>query len=155
MIQFQKILFPTDFSTCAAVAQKYAFDLARQCKAKLYVIHVVPNISFLGDSEVFHMHVPDVSAEMHKSAHEQLEAIVPKSLSDEIEVEFCVLDGDPFREILSFAKDHKVDLMVIATHGRSGLQHLLLGGTSDKVIRQAPCPVMIVRHPDRGQVVSE
>jgi len=153
MIQFKNILFPTDFSTCALAAQKVAFDVATQCQATLYIVHVVHGDSFLTDSEVFHFHLPDVSAQMEAAAQLHLDALVPDSLREKITVETAVLHGTPFREILNFAQEKQVDMIVIATHGRSGLQHLLLGGTSDKVIRQSPCPVLSVRHPDTGHVV--
>jgi len=153
MIQFDRILFPTDFSTCAAAAQKVAFDLARQGKSKLYVLHVVPRMSFLGDSEVFHIRVPDISAAMKAAAQQQIDALIPQSLRQEIDVETVVLDGTPSLEIVRFARDRRIDVIVISTHGRSALQHLLLGGTSDKVIRQTPCPVLIVKHPEKCYVV--
>jgi len=154
MIQFKTILFPTDFSTCAKAAQKVAFDVASQCGARLYIVHVIHTTAFLGEAEIFHFHLPDFSSQMEKAAQQHLDTLVPDSLRQKIAVEAVVLHGTPFREILTFADEKQVDLIVIATHGRSGLQHLLLGGTSDKIIRQAPCPVLSVRDPDACNVVA-
>jgi len=153
MIEFNSILFPTDFSPCASAAQKYALDMARQSGAKLHIVHVIPKKMFLDAAEVFHIHIPHIMEDMEVAAREQLDAVVPESLRGDIDFETTVLHGVPYTEIVNYATEKHIDLIVMATHGREGVEYLLLGGTTDKVIRQAPCPVFSVKHPDIAQII--
>ena len=153
MIRFDTIVFPTDFSPCAAAAQRYAVQIARECRAKLYIIHVIPKISFLDAADVFHIRMPEMTAEMKDAARKPPDALVSPKDREGLDVETVLLHGVPYREIVDFAREKSADVIVIATHGRTGLEYLLLGGTTDKVIRQAPCPVLSVKHPDMDRVM--
>ncbi len=144
-IKIEKILFPTDFSECAQHAQMYALSLATEYKAQLIVLHVVPQLNLPPEMEATASALYD---EMEKKAKEKIFKLVPKRFLNKIKIQNVVVRGVPFLEIIKEAKKRNVDLIIIATHGRTGLQHAMFGSTAEKVSRKAPCPVLIVRHPE-------
>jgi nucleotide-binding universal stress UspA family protein len=133
MIHVQKILYPTDFSSCSNQAYFHALALAEIHGASLTILHVyVPGFN---------------SAELgsRDSCREQLEQIRPADAA--IRVQHLLLDGDPAREIVRHAREGGIDLIVMGTHGRRGLERLLMGSVAEKVIRAAPCSVLVVKLP--------
>jgi nucleotide-binding universal stress UspA family protein len=90
---------------------------------------------------------------MKKSAEEAMSKFVTEETRKEVEVETAISQGTPFLEILKFAKDKEIDLIVIATHGRTGLRHVLFGSVAEKVVRKSPCPVLSIRHPEHEFVM--
>jgi nucleotide-binding universal stress UspA family protein len=134
MTGFTHILHATDFSESSELALARAVDLARQCGAKLTLIH-----AYVGPlmSEGF-AYVPDIRPE--------LEERLAKVAEGEPDVEFdrVLRVGTPAEAIVDYARDHNCDLIVIGTHGRTGLTHMLMGSVAEKVVRLAECPVMVV-----------
>ncbi len=143
----KRILVPTDFSAPSARALAYGAAFARQFRAELIALHV---------------HDQVVSSPAHSSAVETLQLLesIHRSLRDEMEkfaepllvsggetlpCRFLVVDGAAADGIVQTAKEEQADLLVIATHGRTGLKHILLGSVAEKVVRLAPCPVLVVR----------
>ena len=148
MIKLKKILCPSDFSENSQEALQYAIHLMlHDDDATLYMVHVV-------DSRVFDYNGPICEQEpyvtkvaLEQSIREQLEkkllAGVPKEIQNR--VESIILFGVPFLEIIKSARDKDIDLIVIGTHGRTGLAHMLIGSVAEKVVRKAPCPVLSVK----------
>ena len=149
MIKLQQILCPTDFSEFSLCALPYAVDLARQFEARLHCLHVVDE-SYqyalgIGESAM-PMVVP--MEEILQSAQQQITKFVEEHLQeDQARLQAKVMAGRPFVEIIRYARDNEIDLIVIATHGRGGLASMFLGSVAEKVVRKSPCPVMTIRHP--------
>jgi len=152
MDRFKTILYPTDFSEHSLVALPYALDLARQFGAELHCLHVVDEAYqyWLGAGETATV-VPVVmpAEEMRKAAEEQMRRFAAERLQEVArEVITKVLVGRPFLEIIRYAREHGVDLIVLATHGRGAIASMLLGTVAEKVVRKSPCAVLTVRHPN-------
>ncbi len=147
MIKLKKILCPFDFSETAQVALKYAMHLMLQDDdATLCLVHVVDSRVF--DNSTIYGQEPSVTmVALDESTREQLESKLLAEIPDEIQsrVESVILFGVPFLEIVRMAKDKNVDLIVIGTHGRTGIAHILIGSVAEKVVRKAPCPVLSVK----------
>jgi len=151
-MKVERILFPTDFSEGALHALSYAVDLAKHYNAKLYVVHVIYDLA-----KATGMHVPHVShEEMYKELNKWAETEMDKCCLEELRgfqnLEKAVLKGIPYEEILKFSSDNKIDIIVIGTIGRSGLERFIFGSTAERVVRRAPCAVMTVRVPEHRKV---
>lgn len=140
-----KILFATDFSEGSAVALPYAVDMAKQYGAKLYLVHVVYDITKATGWYVPHVAIGEIYDEIEKSAKAEIEKIDTAGMRDLKEVEQVVLKGTPYEEIIRFAEENEVDLVVLGTHGRKGIDRVLFGSTAEQILRNAPCPVLSVR----------
>ncbi|MDN3513663.1 MAG: universal stress protein [Candidatus Brocadia sp.] len=149
MIKIEKILFPTDFSACSKHALKYALDIALERGAKLYILHVIPKLNIPVGTGGLTFSVSKLYSDMEREAKKNIYRLVPKRFMEKIKVENIIVRGTPFLEINKAAKKYDIDLITIATHGRTGLSHALLGSTAEKVVRTAPCPVLCVRYPER------
>lgn len=154
MINLRTILVPSDFSECSDEAVQYGLELAHRFGASLHLLHVVadPAAQPWG-AEAFSMPVLEVVEAWQKQAEERLQAAVPDADRDRVTVVSVV--ATPCAEILAYAAAHAVDLIVMGTHGRSGISHLLLGSIAERVVRRAPCPVLTVRRPEHGFVETE
>ncbi|MCF6154534.1 MAG: universal stress protein [Candidatus Brocadia sp.] len=153
MIKIEKILFPTDFSACSKHALKYALDIASERGAKLYILHVIPKLNVPVGTGGLTFPVSKLYDDMEREAKKNIHRLVPKRFLEKIKVENIIIRGTPFQEIIKAAKKYDIDLITIATHGRTGLSHALLGSTAEKVVRTAPCPVLCVKYPEREFVV--
>jgi nucleotide-binding universal stress UspA family protein len=142
-----RILFPTDFSDYNDGALRLASSLAAQAQARLYIIHVHEWQPLnVGLGEAAFLDAPTWREELQE-VEEQLHKVVP-SIGGVDFVHEC-LTGSPESEILDFAEAHDVDLIVMASHGRTGLSRLLMGSIAEGVMRRAKCPVLIVKQPVR------
>ncbi|MCL4493177.1 MAG: universal stress protein [Nitrospirae bacterium] len=141
----KRILFPTDFSEGALSALPYAVDLAKNCGAKLYMLHVVYDIATASGLYVPHVSVDEMYKELEAGAKKELENFGLEERRGVKDVEYSVLRGTPYEEILKFARENNVDMIVLGTHGRKGLDRFLFGSTAEKVVRYAACPVLTVR----------
>jgi universal stress protein A len=137
VFRLKKILVPLDFSSCSNKALQYAIPFARQFGAELVLAHVIQ--PYLPLSEV-----APLEAESAAYARENLAAL-QKAVGDAVPSRILLRWGDPHREIIDVAKEFGIDLIILSTHGHTGLEHLLLGSTTEKVVRHAGCPVLIVR----------
>jgi nucleotide-binding universal stress UspA family protein len=149
VIEIRSILAPTDFSKHAAKAVRYACLLAERFGAELHLLHVLSDIVPVGPDP---MMTPVLPPEYYVEAKEQSLQVLDKTLEPDWGrpggVETAVTWGEPVEEIVAYARDHAVDLIVVATHGRTGLSHVLLGSVAERIVREAPCPVLTIR--DRG-----
>lgn len=146
-VEFKNVLFPTDFSEVSLEGWPHAVTLANCFGAQLHCLHVVDEAyqywSSMGPESIPVGPPPDDMIEvgnqrMARLAKEQFADVKPA-------VETEVVLGRPFFEIIRYAKEHDIDLIVMGTHGRGALAHVLLGSTTEKVVRKAPCAVMTVR----------
>ncbi len=142
---FKKILCPVDYSVCAQEALRYATFLAQRDDAKLYLIHVV-DIRMYGHEAPLSFEMPRPSEETLKKVKESLADAVLKEAKGKLDVETIVVMGIPAIEIINTAKEKGVDLIVMGTHGRTGIAHVVIGSVAENVVRKAPCPVLTVRH---------
>ena len=145
MVTLKKILCPVDHSECSYLALKYAISLALKDEAKLYLMHVID--SRLYDTEMYKFSPYKLNEIDESKIRADLMKSLPDGTSDVLEVETIVVKGVPFNEIINAATEISVDLIVIGTHGRTGLSHVMLGSVAEKVVRKAPCPVLTVRMP--------
>ena len=146
-MKLERILCPLDFSEFSARAFEYALSLARHYKSKLLIEHVL-HLAFSADPSYINAEAMDkVSHGLSAFAREQLADFLRKHPSKGIEIESFVEEGDVTDSILAFAQAQAVDLIVMGTHGRHGVDHILLGSVTEKVLRKARCPVLAVRKP--------
>ncbi|MFQ5463206.1 MAG: universal stress protein [Phycisphaerae bacterium] len=149
-IAFRRILFPTDFSEVSLAALPYAINHAESFEAELHCIHVLDDgyqyWSALGPESIPAGPPPE---EMHALAVTRMGQLREEhlgSLTQSVVTE--VIPGRPFKEIIVYAREHQIDLIVMATHGRGAVAHMLLGSTTELVIRKAPCAVLTIRWKD-------
>ncbi len=146
MFKVMKILYPTDFSESSLEALKYAVSFARSCQAKLILMHVVNEKIFSEGLSLARVSAPEsLGQELAAEAGRQLRMIIPSDLRQGLDVETVILSGNPSSEVIRYAKDNHVDMIVIGTAGRSGVEHMMFGSTAEKVVRGAPCPVLSVK----------
>lgn len=137
----KKIVFPTDFSTLSDAALEHAVALARETGAKLLIVHVEePPMAYGGGEMYYGLPEPD-----HAAVEQMLSKVVPKS--GDVPYEHRLLTGSPADEIVRFADNQQADLIVLGTHGRTGLRRVLMGSVAEAVVRRANCPVFTFKHP--------
>ena len=147
MIAIKKLLVPTDLGEYSQFALKYAAAFAEAFAAKVYVLHVHEPYP---QGAVFEGIVYDseLVAKAEARARLELEAIVAQLTIRKIQAEALFVTGRPYIEIVGAAEKLGVDLIVLATHGRRGVSHLVFGSNAEKVVRLSPCPVLTVKHPE-------
>lgn len=144
MLNVARILVPTDFSPNSLKALACAKEIARKFGSEVVVVHVVEPPVYPVTLDVGAVGAPDLSAEIDRYVEEQLARLVQEHARD-VKLRPVRRRGAPFEQILAAAAAEKADLILIATHGYTGLKHVLLGSTAEKVIRKAACPVLVVR----------
>jgi universal stress protein A len=146
MIAIERVMVPVDFSRESMLAAKFAASIAKQYHSRLYMFHVLEPLHASVQAEI-----PDLKAfeqRRNDSALEDLRRMIPQAVRESLQVEEILEVGRPtYHFIVERAKALEIDVIVIATHGRSGLAHMLLGSVAEKVIRYAPCPVFVIRNP--------
>ena len=155
MIRLTKLLVPTDFSEDSEQAARYAVELAKRFQAEIHCIHVVDIPADLLSTSDYYMTGPSEQFidQIREESKKNLEGFAEKNLEG-AQVQTAFLEGSPFVEIIRYARDQQIDLVVIATHGRTGLKHVLFGSVAEKVVRKAPCPVLVVKREERDFVLS-
>ncbi|NJD22015.1 MAG: universal stress protein [Melioribacter sp.] len=150
MEQIKKILVPIDFSDYSKNALKYATQFAKQFNAKIYLIYVVEPMIYPADFSMGQVAIPSTDIDLHSRAEEELKKLSKDIVNGNSRVEILIKTGKPFVEIIEAASANDIDLIIIATHGHTGVEHLLFGSTAEKVVRKAPCPVLTLREPVKG-----
>jgi nucleotide-binding universal stress UspA family protein len=155
MLEIKLILCPIDFSEFSERAYHHALSLAEHYQAKLVVQHVVelwrhPSASFAASGGLYE----EFCQALRESGEEQLRQFAKNHTHDEIKPELVVHEGTAPDSVLSFAQAQKADLIVMGTHGRRGFDHLMLGSVTDRVMRSAPCPVLVVRKPPHDSMAA-
>ncbi len=149
-LNIKKILVPIDFSDYSKSALKYAQEFSKYFNAEIFLIYVVEPMVYPPDFSMGQIAIPTIDIELDKRAKEELEKLARNEIPEDIKFQIIIKTGKPFVEIIQTAKELDVDLIIIATHGHSGVEHILFGSTAEKVVRKAPCPVLTLREPLKG-----
>lgn len=152
-VSLKKILVPQDFSEYSLHAMKYAVTFAELFKSELIVLHIVEPIVYPADFSFGQVSIPAMEEEIRKHSEEQLNDLMEKEIPAGTKATSIIRIGKPFIEIVEVAKSENADLIVISSHGRTGMDHVLFGSTADKVVRKAPCPVLTIRPHEHEFVV--
>ena len=149
MSPFQKILAPFDFSEQSKHALQYAANLARRYEAPITLVHVC-DADWFSVPESFLLYTPSQLPQLMAGVEKQLEPVKHELLAAGVmQVKTVVVQGTPYAEIVRIAEADQFDLIVMGTHGRTGLRRLLMGSVAEAVIREAPCPVLVYRAPHK------
>ncbi len=147
MLSFKVIVVLTDFSDYSLRALPYAIDLAAKYDARLKVLHVnepslqVSDVAWVGVDE------RSVNNDHVREARRHLEKLVLEMVPTDVPTDAEILTGNAVDEVIRYARDVNADLIIMATHGRSGVSHMLMGSTAEHVVRKAPCPVLTLKQP--------
>jgi nucleotide-binding universal stress UspA family protein len=147
-INIQRILVPIDFSEHSKNALKYAISFAQKFKASIDLIYVVEPTIYPADFSFGQIGFPNVEEELRTRGGNELKNLVKKEIAGNVVSRKVVRTGKPFYEINQYAIEENISLIIIATHGHTGMEHILFGSTAEKVVRKAPCPVLVVRSGD-------
>lgn len=150
MLPIRTIMAPTDFSDVSRETIGTACELAEHFAAELVVVHVVPPIPALPSDPHYNFEVPAYQDALDENARRQLKETLQGKICSKIPTRSMIAHGDPAGEIVRLAEEENVDLIVIATHGLTGWQHLIFGSVAEKVVRTAKCGVLTVRGPRVG-----
>ena len=154
MIHLKNILVPSDFSECSEAAVRYGLALAHAFGATLHLLHVVQDpYTQPWAAEAFPAAMGDLLTDWQQQAERQLRTAVPDE--DRARVAITCIVASPFPAIVRYARDNDIDLIVLGTHGRGPVAHMLLGSVAEKVVRRAPCPVLTVHHPQHEFVTED
>lgn len=145
-----RILVPIDFSEYSKPAISFSKDLAKIFNSELILVHVVEPILYPPDFSMGQVALPPLTIDIDSAAKEELERLIKNEIRDEFKASSIIRTGKPFVEIVDAAIELDIDLIVISSHGRTGVEHILFGSTADKVVQKAPCPVLTVRDPLKG-----
>lgn len=151
MINLKRILVPTDFSTTSEAALSYGIALARAFNAKLVFMNVPEHPGVAAEAE----YPIGIYETMQNAANQRLGELLSKDEARELKPEYVMRVGHPAEEIVNFATNHAIDLIVMGTHGREGVARVIVGSVAETVVRRATCPVLTVHYPEREFVVSE
>lgn len=145
--RLKNILVPIDFSETSRKVLKYAVPLAEKFGARIILVHVVePRI--YPENLVIPAEIEDMNIRLMRNGREMLQRLREHVVAPEIKSDVFVVLGKPYQQIVDVAKTEKADLIVVATHGYTGLKHAFLGSTAERVVRYAQCPVLTIREPE-------
>jgi len=146
MLILKTVLVPTDFSDASESVFRYGKVMAEAFGASLHVVHVMEDLlAHAWAAEVYVASMPQLRDEIEKESRQRLAALLGDDERRAYRAETALLAGNPFLEIIRYAKAHDIDLIVMGTHGRGPIAHMLLGSVAEKVVRKSPCPVLTVR----------
>jgi nucleotide-binding universal stress UspA family protein len=149
MIKINKVLVATDFSEASESALLYGREFARTFGAALHVLHIVENSTTWAGPEAVSVDFVRLQAELEASAQNALLRIIDAEDREQLNAVAAIRTGSSTAlEIAAYAKEEGIDLILMGTHGRGMMGHLLMGSVAEKVVRIAPCPVLTVRHPE-------
>lgn len=149
-VTYNKILVPIDFSSFSRNALRYAIHFAEQFKASLHLLYVSEPVIYPPDFSMGQIAVAASTLEIEKQASVELQKLAESEIGSRLPYTVSIRAGKPFVEIIEAAKEDDADLIIISTHGHSGVEQILFGSTADKVVRKSPCPVLTLREPIKG-----
>jgi nucleotide-binding universal stress UspA family protein len=155
VIKLKKVLVPTDFSDSARQALRYGMSFAKEYGAELVLLHVVENLTVGYASDLFPVPMAEVFQEISGYAKTELAKLGEEARRRGITVREEVSQGKPSAEIIRFATENEIDVIVLGTHGKGMLDQALFGSTTERVVRRAPCPVLSVRLPEHEFVEGD
>lgn len=147
MFKIKNILLPTDLSSTSLSAADYAVELANQYNAKIHLLHVLEKTPPILAIRSLDLSQEKILKSFEDEGRKSLESAVKKIQKNRIEelnIEPVLKKGIDYEEIIKYSKEYKIDVIVIATHGRTGILRTLLGSVAEKVIRYAKCPVLVI-----------
>ena len=147
MVTIRKVLFPTDFSEPSEAAWGFALSFAKEFRAEVVLLHVIAEPPRLGEACEIGFTPERFLQVATQEAQHLMGDLVAKAADARVTITPRIRQGVEFREIIAAAREEGADLIVMGTHGRTGLAHALIGSVAEKVVRKAPCPVLTVRHP--------
>jgi len=148
MVNIKNILYTTDFSDYSKYALPYAIEMAGKFQATLHCLYVVEPMNTPVDFGWTQVNYMDIEEEHAKHAKTSLNKLVKEQIPEQITTNVHIVHGRSFKEIIEFTRENSIDMIVMATHGLSGLSHIIFGSTTEKVVRKSTCPVLTVRHPE-------
>ncbi len=147
MKEIKKILFPVDFTEACEKVADYAKLIAEKFGAKLYILFVVEDLSKFAGFYVPHAALEKLEKDLYEGAQKKMEALVEEKFKG-MDVETLITAGEVADKICETVKAKDIDMIVMGTHGRKGLERALVGSVAEKVVRMAPCPVLVINtHP--------
>jgi len=145
MKELKTVLLPVDFSDSSELLAEYALTFGKAFSAKIFVLHVVSSLEDYTGLYLPHISLETVMGEVYNSAKKSLNDFCLRYFEGKIQYESILAKGDAYREILNTATEKKADVIIMGTHGRSGLDHLIFGSTVERVLRGAECPVLTAK----------
>jgi universal stress protein A len=152
----ERILWPTDFSELSIRGGHYALGFCQHFGAELHIIHVIPpplspDVSLVVPAEV---PVTVAEPEIVEASEEALKKLIQEHFSGYEKLAAKVFFGNPWPGVCDYAKEHAIDLIVVTTHGRTGLSHALIGSTAERIVQHAPCPVLTIKDREKDFIVK-
>jgi universal stress protein A len=144
-LSIRSILVPIDFSVHSKNALRYAVPMAEQFGASLHLVYVVEPTIYPADLGFGQVVLPGVEEELRDKGAEELKSLIQREIGDRVKASSNVRTGKPHQEILAEAEEKRVDLIVVASHGHTGVEHILFGSTAARIVRLAKCPVVTIR----------
>ncbi len=150
VLNIRRILYATDFSRHGSHAFRYAITLAKHFQAKLIIVHAISLPPTIPADPTGGVALTDYFEELEEESKARLQEMLQQAKNHGVEAETVLADGAAHKAVLQEARRLASDLVVVGTHGRRGVEHLLLGSTAEKIVRQSPIPVLVVRHPQHS-----
>ena len=153
--EIKRVLVPIDFSDYSKNSLKFAVNFVQKFNAELHLIYVIEPVIYPPDFSMGQIAIPSVDGEIDKRAIEELQNLAKNEIPADVKCKCTIKTGKPYLEIIDTAKEEDIDLIIIASHGHTGVEHILFGSTAEKVVRKAPCPVLSFRDPAKGYEFKE
>ena len=153
--EIKKVLVPIDFSDYSKNSLKFAVNFIKCFQAELFLIYVIEPVIYPPDFSMGQIAIPAIDGEIDKRAFEELQNLAKNEIPPDVKCKCIIRTGKPYLEIIATAKEEDMDLIIIASHGHTGVEHILFGSTAEKVVRKAPCPVLSFRDPKKGYEFKE
>jgi nucleotide-binding universal stress UspA family protein len=156
MIALKNILVATDFGEASDAALAYGRELARCFNATLHVLNVADDVYVRLGGDAYVAVLPDLQKDVEEAARKQLDALLVDNDPKPLTVKQAVITSSATAAaIVQYAHDMDINLIIVGTHGRGAMAHLLMGSVAERVVRTAPCPVLTVRHPEHEFVTPD
>jgi nucleotide-binding universal stress UspA family protein len=156
MIVLKHVLVATDFSEAADAALAYGRELARTFGATLHVLHVADDVYVRLGGDAYTAVLPELQRDVEATARKRLNQLLIDNDPQPLPIKPVVITASATpKAIVDYARSERIDLVVVGTHGRGGVAHLLMGSVAERVVRTAPCPVLTVRHPEHDFVMPD
>ncbi len=151
-LHIRRILVPIDFSTYSKNALRYAVPMARAFGASLHLVYVVEPTIYPADLGFGQVVLPGVEEELREKGAGELKKLVDREIPDTVKATSVVRTGKPHQEIITEAQERNVDLIIVASHGHTGVEHILFGSTAARLVRLADCPVITITPQAKGKL---
>ncbi|MFN7916416.1 MAG: universal stress protein [Vicinamibacterales bacterium] len=155
MIALKNILVATDFGDASAAALAYGRELARTFDATLHVLHVADDVYMRLGGDAYVGVLPELQKDIEASANKQLDDLLVNNDARPVIKRAVVTSAATAVAIVQYARDLEIDLIIVGTHGRGAMAHLLMGSVAERIVRTAHCPVLTVRHPEHDFVLPD